>query len=300
MRIGYPCINLDLECRSSRTFRLASWSEERFCETVEGNLECLGRILEFNRIHGLLFFRISSDLVPFASHPVCAVDWRRRFRRAFGRLGDFIRSRGMRVSMHPDQFTVINALDGGVVERSVAELVYHVRVLDALGLDETHKVQIHVGGAYGDKAAGMARFTAGYGKLPRAVRRRLVIENDDRLFSLADCMAIHRETGVPVVFDNLHHELNGGGMDFKRALAAFAGSWGERDGLPMADYSSQAEGARPGAHTGQIDTEHFRAYLRAAAAYDFDIMCEIKDKQRSALAALEIAREMAGGRLALV
>ncbi len=294
MRIGYPCINLELECSSSRTFRLASYSEARLVETLEENLGCLGRMLEFNRERGLLFFRISSGLVPFASHPVCAFDWRRRFRGAFRRMGEFVRAHGMRVGMHPDQFTVINAVDAGVVERSAAELVYHARVLDALGLDETHKIQIHVGGVYGDKVASLARFAANYRRLPRAVRRRLAIENDDRLFSLADCIALHEATGVPVVFDNLHHELNGGGWEFGDAFRAFVGTWGAADGLPVADYSSQAAGRRPGAHTDRVDAAHFRGYLNATRAYDFDIMCEIKDKERSALAALELARERRG------
>ena len=296
VRIGYPCINLGLGCSSSRTFRLASYSEARLAATVEANLECLGRILEFNRGHGLLFFRISSDLAPFASHPVCQFDWRRRFRGAFRRLGDFIRAHGMRVSMHPDQFTVINAQDAGVVERSTAELVYHARVLDALGVDASHKIQIHVGGVYGDKAASIARFVANYRRLPVKVRQRLAIENDDRLFTLADCLAIHRETGVPVIFDNLHHELNAGGLDFGEAFRAFAGTWRALDGPPIADYSSQAEGRRPGAHTDQIDLGHFRNYLRATCGYDFDIMCEIKNKEQSALIALGLARP----RLALV
>src|SRR5512147_2428602 len=128
MRIGYPCINLQLDCRSSRTFRLASYSEQRLRETVEGNLNCLYRILNWNVEHGLLFFRIGSQLIPFASHPVCQFDWRREFRGVFRLIGQFVKAHGMRMSMHPDQFTLINALDSVIVERSVSELVYHVQV----------------------------------------------------------------------------------------------------------------------------------------------------------------------------
>ncbi|KUK81250.1 MAG: UV-damage endonuclease [Mesotoga prima] len=75
MKIGYTCINRTVKCCSARTFRLSSYSEERLLETTAANLMCLEKILEFNRAKSILFFRITSDLIPFASHPVCRVDW---------------------------------------------------------------------------------------------------------------------------------------------------------------------------------------------------------------------------------
>ncbi len=291
MRIGYACINEHLDCRASSTFRLASYSDERLRATVEGNLNCLQRILAYNLEHGLLFFRIGSQLVPFASHPVCRFDWRREFRGVFRLLGRFIREHGMRMSMHPDQFTLINALNPAIVERSVRELEYHSAVLDALGLDAAHKVQIHVGGVYGDKPASIARFVSAWRHLPASVRKRLAIENDDRLFSVADCLAIHEATGVPLVFDNLHHSLNGG-PELAEALRGVAATWGGRHGPPMADYSSQQPGARPGTHAVHITPRAFERFLRLTGGYDLDIMCEIKDKQASAQIAARIARRL--------
>ena len=139
MRIGYPCINTSLECRN-RTFRLKSYSEERLIETVESNLDCLRRTLEFNAARGLLFFRIHSGFVPFASHPVCRFDWKSFFRDKFARSGEFIRAQGMRISMHPDQFTLLNSLDEGIFDRSVRELSYHCDLLELLGTGPSAKI----------------------------------------------------------------------------------------------------------------------------------------------------------------
>lgn len=158
MRIGYPCINLTLPCRGNRTFRLKSYSESRLVETLENNLNCLSQILRYNVEHSILFFRITSDLVPFASHPVCQLNWQNQFRKALKEIGRLINRHKVRISMHPDQFTLINTPDRRVLERSRRELLYHVQVLDLMEVDYQAKVQIHVGGVYGDKAKSVSRF----------------------------------------------------------------------------------------------------------------------------------------------
>lgn len=286
MKIGYPCMNRSLECTSASTFRLKSFSESRLIETVARNLECLDRILRFNIAHGLLFFRITSDLVPFASHPVMTLDWRDRFRGEFSRIGSFIRGRGIRISMHPDQFTLINSPDEGIFDRSARELLYHAEVLDLLELERSAKIQIHAGGVYGDKQESMRRFVRRFAMLDRAVRDRLVIENDDRYYTVGDCLRLHGETGIPVLLDSLHHHVNSSVGPLRDIMPRTAATWAEHDGIPMADYSSQSPGERPGKHAESIDIDDFTAFVEETRPFDLDIMLEIKDKERSALRAL--------------
>lgn len=289
MRIGYPCINRSIGCSANKTFRLASYSEERLIETAAGNLACLKRILSWNAEHAILFFRITSDIVPFASHPVCTFRWREHFKNELAEIGEFIRNAGIRISMHPDQFVVLNAPDKDVVGRSIAELVYHANVLDAMGLNTTAKIQLHVGGVYGDKEAGFARFARTYENLDPAIRRRLVIENDDNRFTSADCLSVHEETGIPVLFDVFHHACHNSGEDMEEALRLTGETWKKSDGIPMVDYSSQHPGKRPGSHAEHIDPADFSVFLERSRPFDLDIMLEIKDKERSALIACDLA-----------
>ena len=294
MKIGYPCINTTIGCKSSRTFRLKSYSEKRLMKTVENNLVCLGRILEFNLKHNILFFRITSDLVPFASHPICKFDWQGSFGKRFKAIGDFIKSYGMRISMHPDQFTLINSLDNRVFENSVRELAYHAQVLDLMALDTSAKIQIHVGGVYKDKEKSMTRFAERFERLDEIVKRRLVIENDDNRYSLRDCLQISAKTRVPVLIDVFHHGVNSSGETIQEAFGLFTKTWKARDGLPMVDYSSQKVGHRMGKHVETINLEHFRRFLEETKPFDFDIMLEIKDKEMSALKAIEIHHKTFG------
>jgi UV DNA damage endonuclease len=158
-----------------------------------------------------------------------------------------------------------------------------------MDLDVTAKVQIHVGGVYGDKSAAMARFAVAYAGLPDTVRRRLVIENDDRHYSLTDCLQVHERTGVPVLFDFFHHALNNRDESVAAAVRAAAGTWVAADGCLMTDYSSQEPGQRRGTHAQTLDTADFRRTLRSSQPCNFDIMLEIKDKERSAATAQAVA-----------
>lgn len=289
MRIGYPCINLSLSCRPSRTFRLQNLTWERLRETLAGNLDCLEEIVRWNAAHGLLFLRITSDLVPLASHPKNRFPWDEAFAERFAEIGALIRRFEMRISMHPGQYTLLNSPRRAVLEAARADLAYHARVLELLGLDRAAKIQIHVGGVYGDKRRAMNRFLRAVEGLPPAIRERLVLENDERFYTLADVLWLHRRSGLPVVFDFFHHELNSDGKSVAEALAAQAETWASADGLPIVDYSSPLPGGRHGSHARKLDEAHFLRFLEESRPYDFDLMLEVKDKERSALRALALA-----------
>ena len=290
MKIGYVAQNLLLDCTPSSTFRLASYSAERLRTAVANNLACLKRILEYNAEHGLLYYRITSDLVPFASHPVCEFDWAGEFAAEFAALGAFARANGMRITMHPGQYTLISSPNEVTWANSVRELAYHAAVLDGMGMDTTAKLQLHVGGVYGDKAASSARFVERFALLPDSVRRRLVIENDERLYGVPDCLQISEAAGIPILFDDFHFRLKDDGMPYAEALALTSATWHEGDGVPLLDYSSQQQDKRFGSHAATLDEADFAAFLERIGTAEVDVMLEIKDKNLSALRAVALVR----------
>lgn len=291
MKIGYPCKNISLDA-GAKTFRLASYSDERQRQTIAGNLESLERMLAYNVEMGLLHFRVSSNIIPFASHPVCTLDWKNEFANTFKSIGKFAKEHAIRLTVHPGQFVLINSLSPSVVGQSVKELEYQADLLDLLGTGSEGKIQIHVGGVYGDKPAAMARFVESWRNLPENIKNRLAIENDERLFSLADCLAIHQQIAIPIIFDTFHHSIFNDGEDLREAVTSSATTWGGPHGTLMIDYSSQAESKQLGAHTDHIVGEDFKNFLIETKGVDADVMLEIKDKEKSALEALCIAKEI--------
>ena len=293
MKIGYPCVNEAMDCSAANTFRLASYADERLVAAVTANLACLRRMLAWNVAQGLLFFRMGSGIVPFGSHPINTFSWQTHFAADFQAIGDYIKANNLRVSFHPDQFVVLNSFSIDIVQRSIQELIYQGSMLDLMGLDGTAKLQIHVGGLYGDRELALSRFAAVHATLPAAVKARVVVENDDRLFPLRDCLRLHAETGVPILFDNFHHECLNHGEPMAEALRLAAATWHPTaDGVPMMDYSSQALGERKGKHADDLVDDQFRCFLQEFHGLDMDLMLEIKNKEASALRAVTILREL--------
>ncbi|MCX8094974.1 MAG: UV DNA damage repair endonuclease UvsE [Caldisericia bacterium] len=292
MKIGYPCINYSIGCSPNKTFRLTSYEENKLRETIRNNLLCLIEILKFNLKENLKFFRISSETIPFASHEIMSIKWYEEFKRELIEIGDFIKKNFFRISMHPDQFILINSIKEDVFIRSVKELEYHMILLDSMELDYTHKVQIHVGGVYGDKNLSIERFLKRYESLPDFIKKRLCIENDDKYYSVLDVIKISNKTEIPIIFDYFHYRCNNNGEKLENFLKDIILTWKEKDGIPMVDYSSQDKGAKKGTHARRIDLKDFEEFINITRPYEFDIMLEIKDKEKSAIEARKFLEKL--------
>lgn len=299
--MGYPCANRTSKLHGNHTFRQANFSKEKLIQTVQKNLDHVYAMLKYNVKNDFKFFRIGSSFVPFASHDLCRslqeddqdpFDWRDHFKDQLKEIGDYVKSNNMRISMHPDHFVLLNSPKDDITQKSIKELQYHADLLNTMELDTTHKFQIHVGGVYGDKKSAIERFVEKYKTLNEDVRTRLVIENDDRLFSLKDCIEISKQTGVPILFDTLHHECLHNGEDMIDAFKQAAGTWDEsKDGIPLIDYSSQDPEGKVGKHAPSLDLKHFKRVICKGLMsardsndkfYKFDVMLEIKDKELAA------------------
>ncbi|CAN5360869.1 UV DNA damage repair endonuclease UvsE [soil metagenome] len=283
-RLGYVAISLSLGGIGNRTCRLANATPVRLRELITLNLDALESILLFNAEHDIKLYRISSKIILFASHPVNELEWWNEFGDRLRTIGDIIKRHDIRVSMHPGQYTVLNSPRPDVVTNAIADLRWHTHFLDALGVDDSCKVNIHVGGIYGDKTAAMDRFVAVADNLPRPILRRLTIENDDRTYTANDLIEVASRAGLPFVFDWLHHHANPNSTgDVTEIMRRCFESWKPEDGIPKTHYSTQSADLRPGAHSQFIDPDDFLLFLDAAPDQPFDCMLECKSKDLALL-----------------
>ena len=285
MSIGYACIALGIEGGSYKSCILKNATEERLSQLTRENINALTRITDYNRECGIRLYRIGSGIIPFGSHPEVSFHWRELFEEELVRIGERIRQAGVRVSMHPGQYTVLNSPDERVISNALLDLDYHAGVLDSLGCGSDCKIILHVGGVYGDRKAAAERFIENARKLPPNVCSRLVLENDERCFNVAQVLEIAEQLRLPVVFDLLHHSVNPAPdplIDEIEWLRLCAGTWLEEDGVQKIHYSQQQPGGKPGAHSLTIDTEEFLRFYQRLGSQKPDIMLEVKDKDLSA------------------
>lgn len=281
-RIGYASMNLDIRPSNYRTCRKDRINEDLLKILIAHNLEVLEKTLMYNIEQGNTMFRISSSLIPFGSSSLNTLKWETEFKVVFARLRGLIDTHDIRISMHPGQYTVLNAPNPEVVANAILDLKYHEKVLRLLTKSKDATMVLHVGGVYGDKKSALERFVQQYLRLDESIKDYLVIENDDRLFTVEDCLWISKEVNIPVVFDNLHHDINPSLCDIPIHILMdeVVKTWGDKK--PKFHYSQQDPLKRKGAHSQTINLDQFIAdYESFYQGIDVDLMLEVKDKNRS-------------------
>ena len=223
------------------------------------NADALLAALHFCSDNGIGCFRVNSQILPIKTHPTCGYEIDDlpecdEIVRRFKECGQFIKKHKLRTCFHPDQFVVMNSPRPDVVEKSVQELEYQAEVAEWIGADV---INIHGGGAYGDKPKALADFARNLDRLSSRVRSRLTVENDDKTYTPNDLLPICKATGIPLVYDVHHHRCNPDELSFEQATKKAQATWNRE---PMFHLSSPIEGwdgPKPERHHDFIDVNDF-------------------------------------------
>lgn len=285
MSLGYACINIGLSEEGISTNRTmirrtylekgTQYASQLALQNVTGLLE----ILKWNIAHNIRVFRVTSELFPWAS------EYQLESLPDFSEIRAVLEEAGrqpIRMSMHPGPFNKL-AGSGATLTNTITDLEIHSRIFDIMGLPATHwnKINIHVGGAYGDKIETVKRFADNFTLLSESMQKRLSVENDDKpgLYTVADLIPLHEMIGVPIVFDYFHHKLHPGTHTEEEAFMAAYNTW---DVKPVFHYSSSRRenedaAAKKEAHSDWVH-ERINTYGK-----EIDIVLETKMKELSLL-----------------
>jgi UV DNA damage endonuclease len=294
-RLGFPVKVMGAsDLKSNDTRR---WQQEPHLKVSLGYLD---QILDHCARHAIHMYRMSSDVAPYATHPDMP-QFHAMVRDSAAELAAFgakARALDIRLSFHPSQYVVLNSPDPVLVGKSVWDLTSQAEMLDLMELGPEAVLVIHVGGSYGDRRSGNARWVETWKTLPEPVRRRLVLEHDDLRFSAADVLWIHEHTGVRLIFDHQHFWcFNPENLDLRETLVRILSTWPANQ-QPKIHFSSPQTQTRelkrrdrvtkklttvnvPPVWTGHADYVQpfeFIGFMRLAGELDFDVMLEAKVK----------------------
>ena len=299
-RMGYACINTQLSNQKPRIYTGRGMIKRTFkskgikyaSELGLQNTKDLFEIIKWNKENGFDFFRITSNLFPWCSeYKLEDMPDHWEIAGILGEIGKYVDEHKMRLTSHPGPFNVLTSPHEHVVENCIKDLSIHGEVFDMMGLSRTpyNKINIHIGGVYGDKVSAMERFCTNFHRLPNSVKSRLTVENDDKasMYSVVDLYeGVYCKIGIPIVFDYHHHRFNTGGLTEEDALEVAISTW--VDIVPVVHYSESRSieqedpKIRPQAHSDYV-LDYIDTYGNRV-----DIMVEAKAKELAVLKYKEI------------
>ena len=297
IRFGYVSHALSLyNCSPAKTLTLTRYKAldknerlEKLIHVTSQNIENTYRALHYNVGQQIPLYRMSSSMVPLATHPEVEFDYLNIFRHQFKEIGDFIKKHHLRVSFHPNQFTLFTSEKPHITDNAVIDMEYHYNVLEAMGIADESVINIHVGGAYGNKELAINRFYENIKKLPSHIKRQMTLENDDKTYTTSETLMVCKNEGIPLVFDYHHHIANLCEEPLEELLPLIFSTWEKSNFIPKIHISSPKSEKEFRAHSDLIDPEFIKPFfdLVKSIGVDIDIMIESKKKDIALLQLME-------------
>lgn len=288
VRLGYVAIALGLpNVTSSSNVTYTSYQKlsnedkkiNKLKEVTYSNIVDLKKILQYNIKNDIHFYRITSALVPLATHPDVNWDYRKIFSIDFKLIGEILRDSNMRVDTHPDQFNVINSATPEIVENTKRNLWFHSNLFEDMEYP-MGKMVLHVGSSAGGKKAALKRFEDNFLKYPDEATSKIILENDDKTFTAKETLQLCKNLEVPMVLDVHHHICNNEGFSIEEILPDILGTWDKEVLPPKLHFSSPKDSPKDRKHADYINGKDFVEFIDLCRKTnkDIDIMIEAKRK----------------------
>ncbi|CAH0345040.1 UV DNA damage repair endonuclease UvsE [Bacillus sp. CECT 9360] len=304
IRLGYVSTATSLwEATPSRTLTFKRYGElekekrmQKLYDITRRNIASTLRTLYYNTGHEIQVYRLSSSIVPLATHPYVNWDFVTPFRAEWRELGEWIKRHHMRVSFHPNQFTLFTSPNPSITANAVKDMEFHYKMLEAMGVHDHSFINIHVGGAYGDKSSATARFHENLKQLPLHVKRKMTLENDDKTYTAEETLTVCKLEKIPLAFDYHHHMANPGVISLEMLLPLVFETWDHTGVCPKIHISSPKSEKEFRSHADYVNLEFIMPLIQVLKSMkqDIDFMIEAKTKDKAMLKLIEDLSKVRG------
>lgn len=285
VRLGYVALSKALDdVTTSSTITYTNYINKNYntsklLEITKNNLDSLYEIIKYNVKNNFHFYRLTSKLVPLATHDKVDFDYITPLLDEYKKIGKLINDNNIRVDTHPDQYAVLNSMDSKIVKNTVEILEYHYKIMEALGIKDKIII-LHVGSSACGKKASITRFINNFNKLPDYIKKCIAVENDDKVYNIKDVLELCHKINVPMVLDYHHFICNNEKEDINNYLKEIINTWDGK--LPKMHFSSPKSKLKKEfrSHSDYINKECFIEFINILKKQDkdIDIMLEAKAK----------------------
>lgn len=285
VRLGYVALSKaldDITTSSTITYTNyinKNYNTSKLLEITKNNLDSLYEIIKYNVKNNFHFYRLTSKLVPLATHDKVDFDYITPLLDEYKKIGKLINDNNIRVDTHPDQYAVLNSMDSKIVRNTVEILEYHYKIMDAIGIKDKIII-LHVGSSACGKKASITRFINNFNKLPDHIKKCIAVENDDKVYNIKDVLELCHKINVPMVLDYHHFICNNEKEDINDYLKEIIDTWDGK--LPKIHFSSPKSKLKKEfrSHSDYINKECFIKFINILKKQDkdIDIMLEAKAK----------------------
>ena len=284
VRLGYVALSKAIDITTSSTITYTNYvnknyTVDKLIDITKSNLMALEKIITFNISNNIHFYRLTSKLVPLATHKEINFDYIIPLKELYNKVGNLINDNDIRVDTHPDQYAVLNSTNKDIVKNTINILEYHYNILNALYI-KNKVIILHVGSSSGGKKASLTRFINNFNKLSNPLKRCIAVENDDKVFNIKDVLYLCKKLDVPMVLDYHHYICNNEDEDLNDYIKDIITTW--HDNIPKFHFSSPKSSLKKEyrSHSDYINIDDFIAFLIILKMYniDCDIMLEAKAK----------------------
>ena len=285
VRLGYVALSKALDdVTTSSTITYTNYINKNYntsklLEITKNNLDSLYEIIKYNVKNNFHFYRLTSKLVPLATHDKVDFDYITPLLDEYKKIGKLINGNNIRVDTHPDQYAVLNSMNSKIVKNTVEILEYHYKIMDAIGIKDKIII-LHVGSSACGKKAFITRFINNFNKLPDHIKKCIAVENDDKVYNIKDVLELCHKINVPMVLDYHHFICNNEKEDINDYLKEIIDTWNGK--LPKMHFSSPKSKLKKEfrSHSDYINKEYFIKFINILKKQDkdIDIMLEAKAK----------------------
>lgn len=270
--------------------------KQRLLEITKTNLINTKRALHYNIGHEIMLYRMSSSIVPLATHPDVMWDYLTPFKEEFAEIGQLVKDHGLRVSFHPNQYTLFTSPRPEVTKNAVIDMEYHHKMLEAMGVEDRSVINIHIGGTYGDKEQTLIRFYENIKSLPLHIKKIMTLENDDKTYNTEETLTVCQNETIPLVFDYHHHMANLCDKPLEELLLPIFETWKHRGIIPKIHLSSPKSEKTFRSHADFVNAEFVKPLIQLLRPLqmDVDFMIEAKLKDQACLQLVEDLSKIRG------